>query len=516
MALTINTNLYAQNAQRNLRKTESPLATAMQRLSSTLRINSAKDDAAGLAVATRMQRQINGLTVAMRNANDGVSFAQTAEGAMDEMITSLQRIYELAEQASSYNTSTDRSSMNTEVSQLVDELNRIVSQTRYNGEAFLNQAKSIDIQVGTEIKETINVSTSNVAPTSMGISTTYSESIGGSDIGKSAGLTFLGTGLSANATINGRDIGDAIATTSVQNNSLSLVNRINQYTGDHGVTAFSVGNSLVAGSAAMTASLTSAAAAQYVDAGFLTINGVQIGSFVAAVAGNAASADTAITNLLSAINAKTASTGVTAYVMTTTNFDTSQTGAANQVLVLTNTTGAGISVSQYAGVTNGSSLSNVLASSTMSVAAGQNGKIVFNGAYSDTAVTLDGTATGATFGVGSTSSTVTLTQQSANSLSVTSAANANLAILIAKQGLDTLNSEKATLGAKLNRFESTIRNLDNVRENTVAARSRIMDTDFATETANMTKSMIMQQAGISVLAQANTLPQQILSLLGGR
>jgi flagellin len=504
MALTINTNLYALNAQRNLRKTESPLATAMQRLSSTLRINSAKDDAAGLAIATRMQRQINGLTVAMRNANDGVSFAQTAEGAMDEMISSLQRIYELAEQSSSYNSSTDRSSMNTEVTQLVDELNRIVSQTRYNGDAFLNQAKSIDVQVGTEIKETINVSTSNVAPTSMGISTTYSDSIGGSDISRAAGLSFLGTGLAADATINGKDIGGAIAIADVKNNSLNLVNRINQYTGDHGVTAFSVGNSLVGGSAGMTATLTSGAAAQYVDAGYLTINGVQIGSFVAAATGEAASADTAVTNLLSAINAKTASTGVSAYVMSTADFTTSQTGGANQVIVLTNTTGAGISVSKYTGVTNGTVLSNVLASSTMSVAAGQNGKIIFNGAYSDTAVTLDGTATGATFGVGSSSSTVTLTQQSANSLSVSSAGNANLAILIAKQGLDTLNSEKATLGAKLNRFESTIRNLDNVRENITAARSRIMDADFAAETANMTKSMIMQQAGISVLAQANT------------
>src|SRR4030067_53723 len=114
MALTINTNLFSLNAQRNLRKTESPLHTAMQRLSSGLRINSAKDDAAGAAIATRQLRQITGLSVAMRNANDGVSFAQTAEGSMDEMVNSLQRIYELAEQAASYNSSTDRSSMNEE------------------------------------------------------------------------------------------------------------------------------------------------------------------------------------------------------------------------------------------------------------------------------------------------------------------------------------------------------------------------------------------------------------------
>ncbi len=129
MALSINTNLFALNAQRNLRKTEAPLTTAMQRLSSGLRINSAKDDAAGLAIATRMTRQVNGLTVAMRNANDGVSFAQTAEGAIDEMVTATQRIYELSVQSASYNTSADRQSMNQEVTELIGELNRIVQQT---------------------------------------------------------------------------------------------------------------------------------------------------------------------------------------------------------------------------------------------------------------------------------------------------------------------------------------------------------------------------------------------------
>ena len=128
MALTINTNLFALNAQRNLRKTETPLTTAMQRLSSGLRINSAKDDAAGLAIATRMTRQVNGLSVAMRNANDGLSIAQTAEGAIEELTSALQRMNELAEQAASYNTNLDRQSLNSEVSQLIDELSRIVNE----------------------------------------------------------------------------------------------------------------------------------------------------------------------------------------------------------------------------------------------------------------------------------------------------------------------------------------------------------------------------------------------------
>jgi len=250
MALSINTNLYALNAQRNLRKSENPLAQAMQRLSSTLRINSAKDDAAGLAIATRMTTQINGLSVAMRNANDGVSFSQTAEGAMDEMINALQRIYELANQASSYNTSSDRSSMNQEVRQLVAELNRIVTQTKYNGEQFLNQSKSINVQVGVDVNETINISTSSVTPTSMGVSTSYTSSLAASDVSLAAVRGYYSGGLGANATLEGVDLGDAITTASdYKNNSINIINRINQYTASTGVTAFSFGNAMEIGRA---------------------------------------------------------------------------------------------------------------------------------------------------------------------------------------------------------------------------------------------------------------------------
>src|SRR3569833_3337003 len=168
MALTNNTNIMSLNAQKNLRQTQAPLQQAMQRLSSGMRVNSSKDAAAGLAIATRMTRQINGLSQASRNANDGISFAQTAESAMDEMINGVQRIYELAQQAASYNTSADRSSLNQEVTELQSELSRIVTQPRYNGEQFLNQQKSVDIQVGTEVKETINTSTSSLSPNTMG------------------------------------------------------------------------------------------------------------------------------------------------------------------------------------------------------------------------------------------------------------------------------------------------------------------------------------------------------------
>ncbi len=522
MALVINTNLMSLNAQKNLRRTEAPLQQAMQRLSSGLRVNSAKDDAAGLAIATRMTRQINGLSVAMRNANDGISFAQTAEAAMDEMINAVQRIYELAEQAASYNTSADRSSLDKEVQELIAELSRIVTQTRYNGEQFLNQQKSIDIQVGVEVKETINISTSNVSPNTMGVATSYSNSLTAADVAKSAGLSYLSAGLGANAKLAGVDLGDAITTaTAYKNNSLNLINRINTYTGDTGVTAFGFGNALVGNGVAPTILGSGTGAGKLgakVEAGFLTINGVQIGSVTIATAGGAGGAASAtnasiMEDLVDAINAKSATTGVTAYLMDKSDFTVGTAGTGSDILVLANTDGAAIDVTLNTAVSGGSNIDGLLASTSMSVAAGQNGKIIFNAGFSKTSISFDSTSTGAVFGVGSSSNSVSLTATSLNNVSVTTAANANIAILAAKESLETFVSEKAKLGAKLNRLESTIRNLESTRENVTAARSRILDADFAAETAKMTKALILQQAGISVLAQANQVPNNVLALL---
>jgi len=516
MSLTINTNIMSLNAQKNLRQTQAPLQQAMQRLSSGLRVNSSKDDAAGLAIATRMTRQINGLSQASRNANDGISFAQTAESAMDEMVAGVQRIYELAQQSASNNTSADRSSLNQEVTELQSELSRIVTQTRYNGEQFLNQQKSVDIQVGTEVKETINISTTSLSPNTMGVSTNYSDSLTGSDVAKAAGLSYNSAGLSASATIKGVDIGDALNTASdYKNNSLNLVNRINTYTGDTGVTAFSFGNSVVGGSTAITATTGGSAAtnATSVSAGFLTINGVQIGSFAASTNSSSAAASTTLTNMVTAINNKSATSGVTAYFMDKSDFSVSSTANASALLVLANTSGAAIDVSLNSSVSGGNLISNALASTTMSVAAGQNGKIILNSDFTTTSVSFDGSATGAALGVGSSSSSVSLTATSLNNVSVTTAAGANIAILAAKQSLEVFVTQKAKLGAKLNRLDSTIRNIEGTTENISAARSRIMDADFAAETAKMTKSMILQQAGISVLAQANQVPNNVLSLL---
>ena len=510
MALTVNTNIFSLNAQRNLRQVEGPLQTAMQRLSSGLRINSAKDDAAGFAISTRQTTQINGLSQAVRNANDGVSFAQTAEGAMDEMITSLQRINELSIQSANNNTAKDRESIDEEVQQLISELNRIVSQTRFNGETFLNKSKSINVQVGAEVNETINVSTSNVAPTTLGVSTTYADSLDTSDIAQSAFATYDSSGLGSGATIAGQDIGDAISTASdYQNNSQNLINRINEYTGDHDVTAFSHGNALVGNNTAMAATDSSGGT---VDAGYLTINGTQIGSFSLS-----SSSTSGIANLVSAINNESTNTSVSAHAVDSVGAVVTDYTDGSRI-VLANDTGAGISVSMDSGVSGGSLVStHNFASGTTSVDAGQNGKIILNSGLTTTSVSFDGSGTGSALGVvastGSGVGSVSLTQTSVNSLSVTNVANANISILATKTALDSISSEKAKLGAAQNRFETTISNLENVRENAVQARSRIRDADFAEETANLTKNQILQQAGISVLSQANQLTQNVLALL---
>lgn len=509
MALTVNTNMFSVIAQGNLAKTENPLMSSMQRLSSGLRINSSRDDAAGLAIATRMTRSINGLTVAARNANDGVSFAQTAEGSMGEMLNNLQRIYELANQAASYNTSVDRSSMNQEVTQLISELNRVVSQTRFNGETFLNQAFSGAFQVGIEVNETISISTTNVSPDTLGVQSSRTDF---TDIAANrtaiasavAGSTLRANGISGSATLAGVDLGNAITQSDAKNNSLAIINRVNQYTGSTNVTAFSFGNAFV-GTAA-----TGNASAGDVNSGYITINGISIGS---TSLGALSSGSVVAAALASAINAKTSSTGVYAIVLGSFDVGSANTasialvnttGAAITVAIATVNAGAGSAAVAYFGATGGS------------VSAGQNGQIIVSTPLGTTSASTNAASDTLGLGFGSAAASISISgSASVNSVTVNTVGSANLAILAAKQGLDSLNAERAKLGAVMNRLQSTIANIRNTNENTTAARSRIMDTDFAMETANLTKALITQQAGISILAQANTLPQQVLALLQG-
>jgi flagellin len=496
MSMTINTNLMSMNAQRNLSRTQMDLSVAIQRLSSGLRINSAKDDAAGIAVATRMTTQIGGLGVAIRNANDATSVAQTAEGAMDEMIRNLNRAHDLAVQAASYNTSADRGSLNQEVSQIIDEMSRIVNQTRYNGEKLLAGGFSGDFQIGAFVNETINITVSNLSPTSMGVATNYStvSGLGDSQLAGRIAVAY-NTALGGGATLEGADLGNAVA---AQTASSTKIDQINAVTDQTGVTAFGYGNGLV--SSSYTAAGVTAIAG--ITAGALTVNGISIG----AVSGGAD--DTTVgDNLVSAINAVTSQTGVTAVKVN--NPDGAD--ATKDAIVLINRTGAAISVTANTSVD--ANIGTFFANGTTSVAAGANGAIVLNDTLGDTTASYDAAGTGASL-TGVSGASTTLADATVSAQSVTSASSANLAMLVFEKALDSINSERSVLGAKLNRMDAVVRNLQNVQENITAARGRIQDADFAEETARLTRTQILQQAGVAMVAQANQAPQTVLSLLG--
>ena len=491
MSSSIQTNQASMMAQRSLGLNQRSLATSMERLSSGLRINSAKDDSAGLSIATRMTNQIQGTAVAMRNTNDGLSIVQTAEGAMNEMTGNIIRAKDLATQAASYNTSADRTSLNAEVQSILSEMTRTVKQSRYNGERLLDGTFQSNIQVGTLVNENVNIDISDLSTDQMGIATSYASisALSAQNLADNIGRSFR-QALSS-STVDGSAVGNVAA----NSNSAVKIDALNEASSANGVVAFSYGNGSV-GTSFGTAG-TSAGATDGIASGALSINGVTIGT---AAAG--ASDGTAAANLATAINAVTAQTGVTASIVTDVSTLT------NSSIVLTNTDGAAISVVANSSIDAG--ISTFF--STNSVAANANGAIVLNDSLNDLTVAFDGSNTGlALTGVSLASATLvnsTLAQQS-----VSDANSANLAMLTFDASLDIVNAQRAELGALAGRFEAIGNNLEVMRESITTARGRIMDTDFAAETAALSKHQVLAQAATAMVAQANQTPQSVLALL---
>lgn len=371
---TINTNVMSLTAQRNLSASQGSLATSMQRLSSGLRVNSAKDDAAGLAISERMNAQVRGLNVAARNANDGISLAQTAEGALGKVGDMLQRMRELAVQsANATNSTDDRAALDAEVQQLVSEIGRVANTTSFNGRKILDGTfTNQTFQVGANSGETISVA--------------------------------------------------AIA--NAQTNALGVSTRA------------SVNSAAIAGFATTA-----------IVAGAITINGTDIGAI-----GVAANAQDRASQLVTAINQVAETTGVTAMVDTTSNTITLNSSADIEI--------AGSAPAPFTAAT---------------------------------------TAAAATTGI--------------SSVNVLSAAQASTALDTIDTALNTINSARGNLGALQSRFENAVSNIQIQSENLSAARGRIIDADFAQETANLSRAQILQQAGTAMVAQANQVPQGVLALL---
>ena len=390
MALTVNTNIASLTSQRNLAGSQGALSTSLERLSTGLRINSSKDDAAGLAISERFTSQIKGLNQGVRNANDGISLAQTAEGALGEVTNNLQRIRELAVQSSNAtNTAADRSALQAEVSALVSEIDRVSNQTAFNGTKLLN--------------------------------------------GGFAGAVFQ---IGANA-------GDSITINSIANSTASSL-------GSEGTYATNAASSI-------TASLSASTLAALTGQVIISTGSAEVG--IGAIA-SAASVNERAGQIIAAVNAKFGETGVQAFL----------------------TSGSAIAV-------QGQNLTGALT-------------IAFSGA--DTTLSTTGLSGGAL---------VLSTTTGVSALSVTTYSASQIAIALVDDALSTVNSTRSTLGATQSRFESAVSSQLTTAENLSASRSRIMDADFAQETANLAKAQILQQSGIAMLAQANAIPQNVLALL---
>ena len=468
---TINTNLASLTAQRNQAKTQNDLQTSIARLSSGLRINSAKDDAAGLAIADRFTSQIRGLTQAARNANDGISLAQTAEGSLASIGDNLQRIRELSVQsANATNSASDRTSLQLEVTQLVSEINRVATQTAFNGTNLLDGTFASKVfQVGANAGQTISISS---------ITSARASDLGASYTASYTGGVQTGTALVAGAlTINGVSIQAAAAGTGAQQAATSAWATAQAINASQGA---------VLATANATAVNTTAAVGA-MSAGDLSVNGVSIG---ASAAGGTATIQAA--NNVAAINLLSAATGVTA-------------SSAGAVITLTAADGRNI-------VTT----ANAAAQTSMGLAAGPTttyGTVTLSTSNTNsTSIVVGGSVAGAG-GVAQGTTAASLTGVSLSNIDISSVAGANTALASVDAALSSVSSNRASLGAIQNRFSSTIQNLQINNENLQASRSRIQDADFAMETANLSRAQVLQQAGTAMIAQANQLPQQVLQLL---
>ncbi|MEX0603776.1 flagellin [Marinobacter sp.] len=461
MALGINTNVASLSAQNQLSKSQGLNDQALQRLSSGLRINSAKDDAAGLAISTRFSAQISGSNVAQRNANDGISFAQTAEGALGEITNALSRIRDLAVQsANDTNSASDREALNQETNALIDEVNRIGSATQFNGQNVIDGTlDELVFQVGANAGQTISVAGVDARGSQLG-----SDVLGGLSAVAQSDIDALATD---NFTVNGEAVDFAAGATSSE-----LVDAINAVSSESGVqanlkdtTEFDLGAIGTASSAGDTIKI---------DDTTLTLG-----------------AGETVDDIAARVNDVSSETGVTA-VSDGTNLSLVDEAGESFTLTTTGTL----------------SFDNFAAASAETFDAG----IELETGIGDNIILESDTATNAAAVFGQEDN-VTLITDSLNQVDISTRDGASSAITTIDKALDGVNSIRAELGAVQSRFESTISNLASTTENLSAANSRILDADFASETAALAKSQVLQQAGISVLAQANARPQQVLSLL---
>ena len=486
MPMSINTNVSNLTAQRSSDKVQLQLSTSMARLSSGLRINSAKDDSAGLAISQRFTAQIRGVNQAGRNANDAISLTQTAEGALGSSGENLQRIRELAVQsANATNSASDRAALQAEVSQLISEIQRVGNQTEFNGIKLLDGSFSAQaFQVGANAGQTITVANiTDGRATGLGShAMTLDGTVTGNTKAAAADLTGGNTiGIEAALTLATANGGTTAAFGYAANaTAADIALAINTNASGVGVTA-TASNSATLGSLVSAGTVT------------MTLNGSAISAAVAN--------PNDLTELMAAINGASGATGITASFTTSTS---------KNDLTLTTSDGRDVSVLDFnnSGATKTASFSGVvLTGGTATDSSIKTGTVALSSSKGQI------TSAGANDDVFAIAGINTSTFSAVANLDISSAAGATSALAVLDSALAQINSGRADLGAVQNRFSSTIANLQSTSENLTTSRSRILDADFAMETASLSRSQVLQQAATAMLAQSNQLPQQVLQLL---
>ena len=490
MPQVINTNMLSLNTQRNLSQSQASQATAIQRLSSGLRINTAKDDAAGLAITERFTSQIRGLNQATRNAQDAISLSQTAEGAMGSISDNLQRIRELAVQAANgTNSAVDRLALDQEVQQMIAETQRVATQTQFNGINLLDGTFSGQtFQVGANQNQTVAISSISNAQTS---------ALGSNML--STGGTLMNRALAAGATVPAGFAAETDLTLTTATGGTTAAISYAANAGANGIAAAintagaNVGLSATATNSATLSSLASAGTVT------MTLNGQAISAAVTTTSDLSA--------LAAAINGVSGTTGVSASFADSNNrssMSLTTTDGRDITMLDFNNSGATKTVSLTGGNGTAVTLTGGAATDSTRIV----GKVDIYSSQGAITAALANTDAFASAGATSSFSSV-------GGLSVTTSSNAQAALRIVDDALRQVNGARASLGAIQNRFESTIDNLKVSSENLTASRSRVLDADFAEETSKLTRSQILQQAGTAMLAQANAAPQSVLALLRG-
>ena len=539
MSQVIQTNVPSLTAQRNLSGTGNALATSLQRLSSGYRINSAKDDAAGLAISERFSAQISGLNQAKRNANDGISLAQTAEGALKTSAEILQRVRVLAVQsANATNSASDRQALNDEVNALTAELNRIAQTTEFNGRKMLDGSfTSALFQVGANANQTITATSGNFTTSAYGnyrIGGRVADTLGG------GGDMVLGTSTAGGMAVVANVFG--ASSSGITAGTLTVAGQAGTYniSYDAGASAKLIAEKVnaVTQSTGVSASARTEIELTGMEAGSSYVielasnnsneQAVTIAFTVGADrAGGAASTAISSTDQLAsavdAFNKQAAKTGVSARVNDKGDGITLVNDAGEDIRMALKSTGQdsdGLLLRQAGVDKDGNALSNEGISQTnnnMTLSEDTNG-------LAGTGVTITGQVTfdsEAGFAVtddqgqflSETDTPVGAQLQAVQTADVSTVASSNRTISLIDSALQRINTQRAAYGALQSRFTNTIANLQVTSENMSASRSRIRDTDFAEETAELTRAQILQQAGTAMLSQANSLPQQVLSLL---